>query len=120
MAFSDELDLMSSDTQSILGSESITVRRVRPTGAIDPETFLATENIESFTATAVPGEPYVAREGDPPRRVTRNTWIVRAEDCDFRPSPESRLTVGGDTWRIVTVADQQVGREYLITAQRIA
>lgn len=121
MAFSDELDLMSEDTQSILSSEALVVRRVRPEGDIDPDTFERTETTDSFSSNAVAGEPVVIRDPDTARRVTLSTWVLRAEDCDFRPSSKGYFTdASGARWRIVSVADQQVGREYLITAQRMA
>ncbi len=120
MSFSDELDLMSEDTQSLLASETLTFERVRPTGDLDADTFERTETVDDFTVDAVPGEPVVTADEQTGRRVTLNTWIVRAGDCDFRPSPQGYFTASGSRWRIVRVADQQVGREYLITAQRIA
>lgn len=119
MGFADEMELMSSDSQSLLSSESLIFERVEPASDLDPVTFERTENTQQFTAPAVTGEPVATRNPQTSRQRTLNTFIVRAADCDFRPTPMGSFTdEAGDRWRIVTVADQQGGREYLITAQR--
>lgn len=118
MDMNELLDRMSSDTQSLLGSDTLTFERIEPAGPLDPTTFQRTENTQDFDAPAVTGEPVATREPNSGTRVTLSTFIVRVADCDFRPTPQGYFTdASGQRWRIITVVEQQDGREYLITAQ---
>ena len=118
MAFSDELDLLSSDTQEILAHQSITIKRVRPVGDPDPVTFERTETTDGDTLNAVPIEPYIARD-EYGRRIVRQAWIVRVADTTFIPSPAGHVVAGGQTYPIATVNTIQGGREYEITSERL-
>lgn len=116
MTYNDELDLLSVDSQEILSHQSITVKRVRPVGDPDPDTFERTETTDGDTVDAVPHEPYTARN-EHGRRIRRQTWTVRVADTTFEPSPQGRVVAGGVSWPIVTVNTTQGGREYEITGE---
>ena len=119
MTFDDELNLLSSDSQTILSHQSVTIKRIRPDGDPDPATFERTQNVEEDTLDAVPLDPIVTTN-ELGHRVTLGQWIVRVADTTFRPSARGELFTGSQKWRIVTVQDHLDGREYLITAERTA
>lgn len=119
MSRSDELDLLSSDTQSILGDATITVHQNRPTGAIDPGTRDRNIDVSAVNASvlAVEGEKRMVRYGE--SRVVQRDWIVRASAVGFRPSTKGTVTdAAGLVWDIAEVHEMSNAREYRIVGEK--
>ncbi|PCI07946.1 hypothetical protein COB72_09260 [bacterium] len=113
------LDLMSEDTQALLASETITIRRVRVQGIPDPVTFQRDETSQpNDTLKAVTGEEQRAHNGRV--WVTRNVFTVRVADTTFKPGRENKLfDAAGHEWKITHCTRSLDGREYVINAQRV-
>lgn len=118
MARSDELDLLSTDTQAQLGDATITVNQNRPAGAIDPDTRDRTVDVGAANPAVLAVEGPIEPFNNGTRWVMRRRWVVLASAVGFRPSREGTVTdAAGRVWNIASVREVSNAREYEIDGE---
>jgi len=117
-----ELELLSADTQRVLGDCVLRVWARRPSSRLDPATQRRVEDLDSPDASAAAVREDLPGEDSERAHARRRAWRVRAHDLGFRPDRNAVCAEDGlaQMWRVIAVSDEINGREYLITAEALA
>lgn len=119
MSRTTELDLLSTDTQTLLADTTVTVMQNRPEGPIDPDlrerTVDAGASNPSVSAVEEELAPYKAGT----RHMMRRAWVMRAADIGYKPSRKGTITDSdARVWHIAMVEELNNGREYRVVGER--
>lgn len=121
MSHSDELDVLSRDTASLLTDAQATIVFVTP-GAFSTATMKnATGTSSSSTVDCVrfATNTYEIAINGKPTKVKDTVWIVEATGLPRAPAENDKITLGSATYPIVHVSTEVGGRQYRITTREL-
>lgn len=122
MSHSDELDVLSADTVSLLSDVQAALFLVTTLGSFNTATMKNTPTIApgvDVDCVRFATRTIEAVIDGVPKKVKETPFVIRATGLSRAPAENDRLTVATVTYRIVHVDTEIAGRQYRLTCREL-